>query len=185
MFRCLVEDAITIGLLEACHTAAWFEAVERNRALLRERLGWLDHFQTLEHAQQFIQLARNEYAAGTGMKAAIWQHDRIIGGVSVQEIDWLSQTATVGVWLDTGYQGRGLATRCLSKLIEHLFAHMGINRVDVRCATTHPKSMAIPQRLGFHQEGVLRQSLWLYDHFEDEAIYSMLASRWPSHAVPG
>ena len=40
------------------------------------------------------------------------------------------------------------------------------------------RSCAIPQRLGFSQEGILRQSEWLYDHFVDMAVYGMLAQDW-------
>ena len=39
-------------------------------------------------------------------------------------------------------------------------------------------SRAIPKRLGFTQEGVQKDAEWLYDHFVDLVMYSMLASQW-------
>ena len=35
-----------------------------------------------------------------------------------------------------------------------------------------------PERLGFTYEGTLRDKEWLYDHFVDSAVYSMLDDEW-------
>jgi len=40
------------------------------------------------------------------------------------------------------------------------------------------RSRAIPERLDFRQEGVLQQAEWLYDHFVDLVVYSVLAREW-------
>lgn len=42
------------------------------------------------------------------------------------------------------------------------------------------RSRRIPERLGFTQEGVLRQVRWRKDHFDDHVVYGMLASEWRS-----
>jgi ribosomal-protein-serine acetyltransferase len=40
------------------------------------------------------------------------------------------------------------------------------------------KSRAIPEKLGFVQEGITRQEEWLYDHYVDHVIYGLLAKDW-------
>ena len=81
----------------------------------------------------------------------------------------------MGYWLDKEAQGTGLMTRSCSALLEHAFAELDLNRVEIRCAVDNARSRAIPERLGFRLEGQLRQAEWLYDRFVDHAVYGLLA----------
>ncbi len=71
-------------------------------------------------------------------------------------------------------------TRACRALVDYAFAKLQLNRVEIRCATGNLRSQAIPERLGFTREGTLREGEWLYDHFVDLIVYSMLAREWPN-----
>ena len=49
-------------------------------------------------------------------------------------------------------------TACTKVLIRYVFEEFDINRVEIQMSTRNPKSKAIPERLGFTQEGVLRSN---------------------------
>jgi ribosomal-protein-serine acetyltransferase len=74
--------------------------------------------------------------------------------------------------------GRGLIIKTCRILIDHALNKLGLNRMVLSCAAENQKSRAIPEKLGFKQEGILRQSKWLQDNFVDMVIYGMLASEW-------
>jgi ribosomal-protein-serine acetyltransferase len=84
----------------------------------------------------------------------------------------------IGYWLDAACRGKGVMTEACRAFIDHGFMHIGLHRIDIRCAPANRKSCAIPERLGFVQEGTLRDAEWLYDHYVDLVVYSMLAPDW-------
>ena len=53
-----------------------------------------------------------------------------------------------------------------------------MNRVTIQCATENTRSRAIPERLGFTFEGIVRETEWLYDRYVDHALYGLLRSEY-------
>ena len=66
-------------------------------------------------------------------------------------------------------------TAACRTMTRHALGELKLNRVEIRCAVGNERSRAIPKRLGFSEEGRLRGVEWLYDHFEDHIVYSLLA----------
>ena len=88
--------------------------------------------------------------------------------------------ASIGYWLDAAFEGRGIATRCCRAMLDYAFGTMGMHRVEIRCATHNERSCAIPARLGFTREGILREAEWVHDAYHDLVIWSILSSEWKS-----
>ena len=55
---------------------------------------------------------------------------------------------------------------------------MGMHRVEIRAAPDNVRSRAIPERLGFSQEAVLRDAERFGDEYRDIILYAMLAPDW-------
>jgi ribosomal-protein-serine acetyltransferase len=77
-------------------------------------------------------------------------------------------------------------TRAVRAFAEHAFAAWGLNRLEIRVAVGNHRSSAIPRRLGFVDEGTLRQveRFGDEDRFEDLEIYAMLAADRPGAGRP-
>jgi ribosomal-protein-serine acetyltransferase len=67
------------------------------------------------------------------------------------------------------------AVRALTTLA---FDEWRLNRIEIRVATENERSAAVPERLGFVREGVLRQVERHADGFKDNVVYSMLSEEW-------
>lgn len=76
--------------------------------------------------------------------------------------------------------GRGGGGRAV---VDYAFGRLGLHRVEIRCAADNHRSRAIPERLGFTQEGVLRESGYLNGRFVDMVVYGVLASEWRAGAA--
>ena len=138
----------------------------------------MDTNRTVEDRKNFIRGALKQFAENNGFTAGIWHEGRLAGVIGYHSIDWENRTTAVGYWLGEEFQGQGLVTVACRALVDHAFEELNLNRVSIACATENKKSCAIPERLGFRREGVVRQAEWLYDHFVDHVVYATLASEW-------
>ena len=68
-------------------------------------------------------------------------------------------------------------------MVNFAFDDWNLNRIEVRCSPRNTASQAIPISLGYHREGILRQNEWLYDHFVDHIVFSMLKKDWRSNLI--
>ena len=84
----------------------------------------------------------------------------------------------IGYWLGSKFQGKGIVTGACRLLTDHAFDEWKLNRVEIHCAPGNKKSCAIPKRLGFQLEGVLRKAQRLNGKYLDTNVYGMLARDW-------
>ena len=84
----------------------------------------------------------------------------------------------MGYWLAKSHTARGYMTAAVKALIDDGFKHLELNRIQARVATDNYPSQAVCDRLGLKKEGVLRQAEWLYDHYVDLTMNSVLRSEW-------
>ena len=73
-------------------------------------------------------------------------------------VDWNHRSTSIGYWLAEDRQGRGTMTEAVRALTTHAFDVWRLNRVEIRVAVGNVRSAAVPRRLGFTEEGVLRQA---------------------------
>jgi ribosomal-protein-serine acetyltransferase len=178
MFSLKLSDDLELRLLEERHSEDLFDLVDRNRPLLREWLPWVDTNLTIGDTRNFIKGTLDQFANNAGLHAGIWYQNRIVGVIGFNSIDWQNRIAHIGYWLDAGHQGNGFVTRSCRALIDYAFDELELNRIEIHCAVGNLKSRAVPERLRFSQEGLVRHAEWLYDQFVDHAIYGMLARDW-------
>lgn len=178
MFCLTVDKKLKLCLLEERHASELFEVVDKNRTYLREWLPWVDSTTAVDDSRAFIRNALQQYANNEGFQIAIIYQSQLIGMIGYHTIDWANRSVEIGYWIAANFQGRGVMTRTCHFLVDHAFNELELNRVVIRCAVGNSKSEAIPKRLGFTREGILRQQQYLNDRFVDLIVYSMLAEEW-------
>jgi ribosomal-protein-serine acetyltransferase len=111
---------------------------------------------------------------------AIASDAQIIGVVGFHGVDWQNRATSVGYWLSEEEEGRGIMTQAVAALVGHAFSRWRLNRVEIRADVRNTRSRAVPGRLGFREEGTLREAYRVSgDRYSDDVVYSMLASDWP------
>ena len=187
MFTARVDDEIELRLLELQHAEAMHRLTEANRAYLRRWLPWAETETTLQQTEAFIRRSLQQFAEGNGFQAGIWYRQELAGAIGLHYVDRRNRRTEIGYWLAEHLQGRGIVTRACRAVIDHAFGPLGLHRVEIRCAAGNLRSRAIPRRLGFREEGMLRQWVWVDGRFHDMVVYGLLASEWrrqPDSAGP-
>jgi len=174
----IIDQDIELRLLVEEDATAIFLLIEQNRAYLRQWLPWVDFTRSVADERTFILSLQAQYRGNNGFVCSIWYRNQIVGTIGYHPIDWAHRTVEIGYWLAANFQGKGLMTKSCSALISYAFDKLQLNKVVIRCAIGNVRSCAIPQRLGFKYEGIIKQGEWLYDHFVDLSLYAMLAHEW-------
>jgi ribosomal-protein-serine acetyltransferase len=69
-------------------------------------------------------------------------------------------------------------TAAVRALIGHAFGVWGLHRIEIAAAVENARSRAIPERLGFREEGVRRDGERHGERYLDLVVYSLLDSEW-------
>ena len=166
-----------LRLLEEADADELYALVDVNRDHLAPWMPWAPG-QTRDGVLEFIRLTRRQVADNDGFQTAIVREASIVGAVGFHRIDWENRATSIGYWLDARQQGRGIMTNAVRALVDHALVASGLNRVEIHAAPENRRSRAIAERLGFREEGVLREAERVGDRYLDSVVYGMLASDW-------
>jgi ribosomal-protein-serine acetyltransferase len=173
-----VDDSVRLELVSENDARELTELIERNRAYLKEWLPWLNASRGIHDAARFIGRSIEQAEDNNGLTFSIICNGELVGIIGQHYLDSFNRRTEIGYWLDAAHQGRGIVTRSTARLTDYAFAEQDCNRVILHCAAGNVKSRAVAERLGFTQEGILREAEWLYDHYVDLVVYSMLKAHW-------
>ncbi|MFY9725252.1 MAG: GNAT family protein [Bryobacteraceae bacterium] len=179
LFRRNVAPGIEIKLLEPIDAEAVFAVTERDRAYLREWLPWVDRTHSAEDVRYFIEeVVSPQWADNRGPQCGIWVDGSLGGSVGCHPIDWANRACSIGYWIESSRQGQGIVTRAVVALLDYLLEEARLHRVVIQCGVGNHRSCAIPERLGFTNEGVLRQAERVGARWVDLATWSILEDEW-------
>jgi ribosomal-protein-serine acetyltransferase len=155
-----------------------FAVVKKNYEHLRPFLQWVTPDFSIETAREFIERTNVGFAENKNPSYGIFYDEKIVGVIGFVNFSRQNRRIEIGYWIDKDCEGRGFIGKSCKALINYVFDELEINRVEIHCSTENTRSWAIPERLGFTLEGVLRQSEWRHTRFYDMAIYGLLKDEW-------
>lgn len=151
--------------------------IEAERPRLARWLRWAAD-QTFEDTVGFVREAAAEEDSGNGLQRAVVIDGKIAGVIGFTGFDMENRSTGLGYWIGAAHEGGGVVTEAAREMVDHALRIGKLNRVEIRPASTNRRSCAVPERLGFRRDGVLRQAERVQGRYLDIVVYSMLASDW-------
>ena len=90
--------------------------------------------------------------------------------------------AEIAYWLVPEARGEGYATEAVSLLLDYGFETRGLHRAYARAVDFNDGSRALLERLGFAEEGRLREHEFLDGEYRDVVFYGLLRGEWDGRA---
>ena len=173
-----VDSELELRIFEPREAEELFWLVDSNRRFLRKWLPWIDGIQSPGQFFSVIQLWLRNHQEGSSTHFGIRYRGVLAGSISLHAIDRSNSQASIGYYLSEKLQGRGITVRSVKAIINHAFYELGLNRIEIRCGKDNHSSKAIPMKLGFIEEGVIRDGEYLNGRFHDLVVYGLLSREW-------
>lgn len=178
-------DRLTLRCYERTDVRRMHPIVLANLDALRRWMPWVRHEPlSLEERGAQLRAFRARFDAGQDFIYGVFDRPggAYVGGCGLHPRPG-PRHLELGYWLIEDRWGRGLGTEIASALTRVGFEHMRAERMEIRVVPTNVRSVVIPRRLGFAEEGTMRRVLptAVSSRRDDLIVFGMLAEEHASN----
>ena len=129
----------------------------------------------LEQAEQSIERHRRRFAQHEALRWGITLkgENRVIGNGGYSW-DAANHLAVLSYILSKHYWKQGIMTEALTAIIQFGFEHIHLHRIEAQVAYPNLASARLLEKLGFQEEGRLRDRQYVNNQFVDERIFALI-----------
>jgi len=153
-----------------------FSDPEVNRFILDD-----EPVQTIDQAQEIIDFYVPPRKSYNRWVITLKAEGTPIGTCGFHKWDERNNHAEIGYDLSPAYWHNGYMTEALQSAIKIGFETFKLNRIEAIVHPDNTASLRLLERLGFQQEGILRQSLRQGSQYYDHWLLSLLKDEWQSN----
>lgn len=134
------------------------EAIAESREHLRPWMPFADEHQSVEETRDWITHQMSDWLLRESLGVGIWEgaSGRYLGGSGLHPRKWEIGFFEIGYWLRKSAEGNGYMVEAVKLLVDFAFGPLRANRLEIQCDELNERSAAVARRLGFVQEGLLR-----------------------------
>jgi len=146
--------------------------------------------QTAEGFEMFIAASQRMRAAGQGACFAVTlrDYDVAVGIFQVRQVNpsedeapqvgGTIETAEWGFAIGSPFWGTGIFEQCAALVMEFAFQHVGVHRLEARCAVQNGRGGKALLKVGAVPEGVLRKAFLCGNEYLDQMLYAIVDHDW-------
>ncbi len=104
--------------------------------------------------------------------------NNLVGVLRSDQWDRLNHSVRIGLDIHPDFRGKGMGTEAFEGFINYLFNEQGMHRIWLLVARNNEIAIKLYKRLGFLEEGSLRDSLLRDGDYIDYLSMSLLETHW-------
>lgn len=132
----------------------------------------IDRIVTLEGEKQYLEQVNENSRCFT---IVTLDDDKIIGTVSLEEIDRENQSAILGIFIgEADYRNNGYGTEAINMILEYGFHYLNLNSIQLTVYDFNERAKACYRKCGFKEMGRKRDSRFLNGKFRDTIYMDIL-----------
>lgn len=126
---------------------------------------------TIENVINTITSAKN----GNGLYLVAEFDGKIVGHafLEIQHLQSLRHVADLNIAVDLGWQNQGIGTRLLKQIIEWAKESAMLRKIQLNVRATNSKAISLYKKLGFEEEGKLKDQVKVKDGYIDDIIMGL------------
>ena len=103
---------------------------------------------------------------------------RLVGHIGLYYIDLIARKAEFSIYIgDMAFRGKGIGSDALRTLIKYGFEELNLNKIWCEVYSNNA-AVDIYRKVGFVDEGVLRQNAFKNGEYVDGIVLSLLNDEW-------
>lgn len=127
-----------------------------------------------EETRQWIDMCISR-SNGYEQMAIETEDGKHIGWVDIKNIDKLNKHGELGIAIgDKEYWGKGYGLSAMKEMLHYGFTKLGLNKIWLRVEVDNEKAIQSYKRMGYVEEGILRQDRLREGEFVDRLRMSIL-----------
>lgn len=133
---------------------------------------------TRDETSEWIGMCINR-SNGYEQKAILTEEGVHIGWIDLKNIDRINKHAELGIAIgNKAYWGRGYGQAAMYEMLKFGFNELGMNKIWLRVETDNEKAIKSYKRLGYVDEGILRQDRFRNGGYVDRIRMSILKNEF-------
>lgn len=148
-------------------------------------LAFVPHPYTIADAEKWIHYCHKNAAIGQHrsfyhLAIELKSEKKVIGGISLDNINKYQGTAGGGIWLNVRYHGLGYGTEAFGKRIEFAFDELKLRRLENGYFKENNSSFNLQAKFGYKLEGLRRKAFisMATGEIMDEYVTGLLKEEW-------
>jgi RimJ/RimL family protein N-acetyltransferase len=135
---------------------------------------------TVVDALDFISSSHRMHRTNTSYPFGIEHKEerKIVGTIGLYRVDHVNKSAELGFWLGHKYWRQGLTSEAIDLILDFAFNERGFHRIYARVMHPNKASLKLLDKLGFTQEGTMRQAVYRNNEWLDFVWFAMLENEY-------